>query len=384
MGENRNLHRDTRLVQLGVGRDERTGAISFPIYPSATYRHPAVGESTGYDYTRSGNPTRELLEEGLAALEGGSRALVFASGMAALTTLFLHFSSGDHLVVSEDLYGGTYRVLDQIFARFGLTVSYVDTTSCGAVAAAITPATRALLIETPGNPLLGVADLEALGELCRDRGLLYLVDNTFLTPLLQRPFDYGADVVIHSGTKYLSGHNDLCAGVLVAREAELGEQLYFLQNSTGGILPPQDCWLLTRSLKTLPLRMERHGQNALVVARWLKNHPAVTAVYYPGLEDHPGHALSKKQTLGFGGMLSFRVESPEAACRVLERLRLISFAESLGGVESLMTLPAVQTHGDVPPAERERLGICASLLRLSVGVENVDDILADLDQALAS
>jgi len=383
MGENRNQHRDTRLVQLGVGRDERTGAISFPIYPSATYRHPALGESTGYDYTRSGNPTRELLEEGLAELEGGSRALVFASGMAALTTLFLHFASGDHLVVSEDLYGGTYRVLDQIFARFGLAVSYVDTTDTAAVAAALTPATRALLIETPGNPLLGIADLEALGKLCRDRGLLYLVDNTFLTPLLQRPFDYGADVVIHSGTKYLSGHNDLCAGVLVAREEELGEQLYFLQNSTGGILPPQDCWLLTRSLKTLPLRMERHGQNALVVARWLKDHPAVRAVYYPGLEDHPGHALAKKQTRGFGGMLSFRVESPETAARVLKRLQLISFAESLGGVESLMTLPAVQTHGDVPPAERERLGICASLLRLSVGVENVDDILADLDQALA-
>jgi len=383
MGENRNQHHDTRLVQLGVGRDERTGAISFPIYPSATYRHPAVGESTGYDYTRSGNPTRELLEEGLAELEGGSRALVFASGMAALTTLFLHFSSGDHLVVSEDLYGGTYRVLDQIFSRFGLTVSYVDTTDLAAVAAAVTPATRALLVETPGNPLLGVADLKGLGNLCREHNLLFLVDNTFLTPLLQRPFDFGADVVIHSGTKYLSGHNDLCAGVLVAREAALGEQLYFLQNSTGGVLPPQDCWLLIRSLKTLPLRMERHCQNALAVARWLERHPAVTTVYYPGLEKHPGHALSQQQTRGFGGMLSFRVDSPEAARRVLKRLQLISFAESLGGVESLMTLPAVQTHGDVPPTQRERLGICESLLRLSVGTENVEDLIRDLEQALA-
>ena len=373
---------ETRIIQIGVGRDERTGAISYPIYPSATYRHPAVGESTGFDYTRSGNPTRQMLEEGLATLEGGARGLTFGSGMAALTTLFLHFSSGDHFVVSEDLYGGTYRVLDQVFAKFGLGATYVDTSNNAAVAAAITPRTRALLVETPGNPLLGVADLKALGELCRSRGLLFLVDNTFLTPLLQRPLEYGADVVIHSATKYLGGHSDLCAGVLVAREAALGERLYFLQNSTGAILPPQDCWLLIRSLKTLALRMERHCASAIQVARWLKAHPKVTAVYYPGLEDHPGHELSKQQTKGFGGMLSFRVESEELARAVLKKLRLISFAESLGGVESLMTLPAVQTHGDVPPAERQRLGICESLLRLSVGIEAVEDIIADLEQAL--
>lgn len=373
---------ETRILQIGVGRDERTGAISYPIYPSATYRHPAVGESTGFDYTRSGNPTRQILEEGLATLEGGARGLTFGSGMAALTTLFLHFASGDHLVVSEDLYGGTYRVLDQVFAKFGLGATYVDTSNTAAVEAAITPQTKALLVETPGNPLLGVADLKALGELCRRRGLLFLVDNTFLTPLLQRPLEFGADVVIHSATKYLGGHSDLCAGVLVAREAALGERLYFLQNSTGAILPPQDCWLLIRSLKTLALRMERHCATAIKVARWLKQHPKVTAVYYPGLEDHPGHELSKQQTKDFGGMLSFRVESNELAREVLKRLRLISFAESLGGVESLMTLPAVQTHGDVPPAERERLGICESLLRLSVGIEAVEDIIADLEQAL--
>lgn len=373
---------ETRLVQIGVGRDQRTGAISYPIYPSATYRHPAVGESTGFDYTRSGNPTRQILEEGLATLEGGARGLTFGSGMAALTTLFLHFSSGDHFVVSEDLYGGTYRVLDQVFGKLGLSATYVDTSDSAAVAAAITPATRALLVETPGNPLLGVADLQALGELCRSRGLLFLVDNTFLTPLLQRPLEYGADVVIHSATKYLGGHSDLCAGVLVAREAALGERLYFLQNSTGAILPPQDCWLLIRSLKTLALRMERHCATALSVARWLKAHPRITAVYYPGLEDHPGHELSKRQSRGFGGMLSFRVESNQLAREVLKKLRLISFAESLGGVESLMTLPAVQTHGDIPAAERERLGICESLLRLSVGIEAVEDIIADLEQAL--
>ncbi|MDO3378501.1 trans-sulfuration enzyme family protein [Geoalkalibacter halelectricus] len=373
---------ETRLVQVGVGHDERTGAISFPIYPSATYRHPGVGESTGFDYTRSGNPTRKVLEEALADLEGGARACVFGSGMAALTTLFLHFSAGDHLVVSEDLYGGTYRVLAQVFDKLGLGASYVDTTDTAAVAAAIGQRTRALLVETPGNPLLGVADLAELGALCRKHQLLYIVDNTFLTPLLQRPFDFGADVVVHSATKYLGGHNDLCAGVLVARDAELGERLYFLQNSTGAILPPQDCWLLLRSLKTLALRLERHQANAQRLAEWLRTHPRVTAVYYPGLKDHPGHALSQRQAKGFGGMLSFRVDSPAVARQALKRLKLISFAESLGGVESLMTLPAVQTHGDIPEAERLRLGICESLLRLSVGIENAEDIIADLEQAL--
>jgi cystathionine gamma-synthase/cystathionine beta-lyase len=373
---------ESRIVHLGVGRDTKTGAISFPIYPSATYRHPGVGESTGFDYTRSGNPTRQILEEGLATLEGGSRGLAFASGMAALTTLFLHFSSGDHVIVSEDLYGGTYRLLEQIFAKLGISASYVDTSDHAAVTAAITPQSCALLLETPGNPLLGVSDIAALAAICRQHKLLFCVDNTFLTPVLQRPLDLGADVVIHSGTKYLGGHNDLCSGVLVAKDNALGERLYFLQNATGGVLPPQDCWLLIRSLKTLTLRMERHCQNALQIARWLQRQPQVTAVYYPGLESHPGHALSKQQCSGFGGMLSFRVSSPELACQVLKKIELISFAESLGGVESLLTLPAVQTHGDIPEAERERRGICTSLLRFSVGIENVDDLIADLKQAL--
>ena len=375
--------KETNLIQLGVGFDDKTGAISVPIYPSATYRHPEVGKSTGYDYTRSGNPTRQVLENGLAELEGGSRGLVFSSGMAALTTFFLHFSQGDHLIVSEDLYGGTYRVLDQIFANFGLTVSYVNTTDTEAVAAAISDQTRALLVETPGNPLLGISDLAALGKLCQQHEILFAVDNTFLSPLLQRPFEFGADVVIYSATKYLGGHNDLCAGVLIARDEELGEKLYFLQNSTGAILPPFDCWLLLRSLKTLALRIDQHCKNAMVVAKWLEQHPKVTEIYYPGLKQHPGHELSKNQAKGFGGMLSFRVSTAEHARAVLKRLKLISFAESLGGVESLMTLPAIQTHADIPKAERERLGICERLLRLSVGTESVEDIIADLQQALA-
>jgi cystathionine gamma-synthase/cystathionine beta-lyase len=303
--------------------------------------------------------------------------------MAALTTFFLNFSQGDHLVVSEDLYGGTYRVLDQIFANFGLNVTYVDTTNTGAAAAAIKANTKAILVETPGNPLLGIADLTAIGELCQRHKLIFAVDNTFLSPILQRPFEFGADVVIYSATKYLGGHNDLCAGILVAREKSLGERLYFLQNSTGAILPPLDCWLLLRSLKTLSLRVERHCKNALIVARWLEQHPKVTEIYYPGLERHPGHKLSCRQASGFGGMLSFRVESEELARSALKRLRLISFAESLGGVESLMTLPAVQTHGDIPEQERQRLGICERLLRLSVGTESVEDIIADLEQALS-
>ena len=375
--------KETNLIQLGVGFDEKTGAISVPIYPSATYRHPGVGESTGYDYTRSGNPTRQVLENGLAELEGGSRGLVFSSGMAALTTFFLHFSQGDHLIVSEDLYGGTYRVLDQIFANFGLTVSYVNTTDTEAVAAAISDQTRALLVETPGNPLLGISDLAALGKLCQQHDILFAVDNTFLSPLLQRPCEFGADVVIYSATKYLGGHNDLCAGVLIARDQELGEKLYFLQNSTGAILPPFDCWLLLRSLKTLALRIDQHCKNAIIVAKWLEQHPKVTEIYYPGLKQHPGHELSKNQAKDFGGMLSFRVSSAEHARSVLKRLKLISFAESLGGVESLMTLPAIQTHADIPEAERDRLGICERLLRLSVGTESVEDIIADLEQALS-
>lgn len=375
-------HRTTRSVQIGVGHDDHTGGISFPIYPSATYRHPGVGQSTGYDYTRSGNPTREVLEDALADLEGGTHGLAFSSGMGALTTLLLHFSSGDHLLASEDLYGGTYRLLEQVFAKFGVTTSYVDTTSAAAVAAAIVPQTKALLVETPGNPLLGIADIRALADVCKAHRLLFVVDNTFLTPVLQRPLNLGADIVVHSATKYLGGHSDLCAGVLVAKGDELGKQLSFLQNSTGAILPPQDCWLLIRSLKTLPLRMERHSASALEVAHWLQLQPQVEKVFYPGLPEHPGHDLSRQQTAGFGGMLSFRLSSPQLAERVLERLQLISFAESLGGVETLMTLPAVQTHGDIPAAERQRLGICNSLLRLSVGLEEPADLITDLHQAL--
>lgn len=378
------LARATQAIHIGVGKDSATGAISYPIYPSATYRHPGVGQSTGFDYSRSGNPTRQTLEEGLAVLEGGVRGLAFSSGMAALTTLFLHFRTGDHIIASEDIYGGTYRLLTLVLGNLGLHISYVPTSDVAAVQAAIQPNTRALLVETPGNPLMGISDLAALGTLCRKHELMFIVDNTFMTPMLQRPFEFGADVVVHSATKYLGGHNDVCAGVLVARTAELGERLYFLQNSIGAVLSPQDCWLLLRSLKTLSLRMERHNQNAMQIAQWLEKQPAVKAVHYPGLPSHPQHALAQSQASGFGGMLSFRVRSAQMARKVLERLTLISFAESLGGVETLMTLPDIQTHGDIPREQKDRLGIDESLLRLSVGIEDVADIIADLEQAFAA
>lgn len=378
----KSLHPDTQSVQIAVGHDEQTGGISFPIYPSATYRHPGVGKSTGYDYSRSGNPTRAVLENALAQLERGERGLVFSSGMAALTTLFLDFASGDHIIASEDLYGGTYRLLEQVFSKFGMGTSYVDTTSIAAVQAAILPQTKALFVETPGNPLLGISDIRKLADICKKGRILLIVDNTFLTPVLQRPLELGADIVVHSATKYLGGHNDLCAGALVAKDAELGERLYFLQNSTGAILPPQESWLLIRSLKTLPLRVERHSRNALKVAKWLQQQAQVEKVYYPGLPEHAGYDLIKQQSEGFGGMLSFRVTSPGLAECLLEKLQLISFAESLGGAETLITLPAVQTHGDIPAVHRQRLGICNRLLRLSVGLEEPEDLIADLQQAL--
>ncbi|KKM11292.1 cystathionine gamma-synthase [Clostridiales bacterium PH28_bin88] len=372
----------TLLVQTGVGWDQKTGAVSVPIYQSATFRHPALGASTGYDYSRTKNPTRQVLEEAIARLEGGDQGFAFATGMAALSTVLMLFQPGDHLVVSEDLYGGTYRVLQEVFRGYGLTCTYVDTTDVKCVEESLTAATKALLVETPTNPLLKVADLAALVSLARQRGLLTIVDNTFMTPYLQRPLELGADIVVHSATKYLAGHNDLVAGLVVVKRKELGERVGFLQNSVGAVLGPQDSWLLIRGLKTLGVRMDRHQDNAAAIARWLDSHPRVTRVYYPGLPTHPGCQLVARQASGFGGMVSFDVTTPELARQVLERVRLISFAESLGGVETLITYPARQTHCDMPLEVRERLGISDFLLRLSVGIEDVEDLIADLDQAL--
>ncbi len=373
----------TRTAHIGVGWDTRTGAISIPIYQTATFRHPGLGQSTGYDYSRSENPTRQALEEGIAALDGGSAGFAFSSGMAAIASVLLLFKSGDHFVVTEDLYGGTYRLFEQCFNRFGLSCTYVDTSDARAVMAAIRPETRAVLIESLSNPLLKVADIPTIAAAARDRGLITMVDNTFLTPCLLRPLDLGADLTLYSGTKYLAGHNDTVCGLVVARDPELAEKISFHQNAAGAVLGPQDSWLTIRGLKTLSVRLERQQHNAQRIARWLQGHPLIRKVYYPGLPDHPGHDLLERDGHGFGAMISFEVRDEKLVEPLLVRPKLLSFAESLGGVETLITFPSVQTHADIEPAIRERLGITPRLLRLSVGIEDADDLIADLDQSLA-
>jgi cystathionine beta-lyase/cystathionine gamma-synthase len=372
---------ETQAVQIGLEWDTRTGALSIPIYQSATFRHPGLGQSTGFDYSRSGNPTRLALEQGIARMDGGHRGFAFSSGMAAITTLLLLFKEGDHLIVTEDLYGGTCRLFDRIFTRFGLSFTYVDTTDSEAVQAAVTPATKALFVETLTNPLLKFADIPLLSAICRERGLLLIADNTFLTPYLLRPLELGADITVYSATKYLSGHNDTVAGLAVVRDPQLAEQLYFHQNSAGAVLGPQDSWLVIRGMKTLGIRLDRQQENALKLARWLQQHPLVTRVHYPGLEEHPDHGLIRRDARGFGAMIAFEVESHCLVEQLLLRTQLISFAESLGGVETLMTFPEGQTHADIPAELRARLGINDVLLRLSVGIENIDDLIDDLNQA---
>ncbi len=374
---------ETVLAHAGLCSDSTTGAVSTPIYQTATFRHPALGVSTGYDYSRTVNPTRQVLEQVLAELERGERGFAFASGMAAITAVLMAFAANDHIVVSDDLYGGTYRLLEQNFRQFGLAASYADSTVPGAIERAVLPGrTKAIFIETPSNPLMKVTDLEQVIELGHRLGLWVIVDNTFMTPYLQRPLEWGADLVVHSGTKFLAGHNDLLAGVVVARTAELSERIKFIQNSTGAVLGPQDSWLMLRGLKTLALRLERQQQNAARIAEWLATHPAVKAVNYPGLANHPGHVIQNRQASGFGAMLSFTVKDPALVERIINRVRLITFAESLGGVETLITYPVRQTHADIPEAIRERIGVTPDLLRLSVGIEAPDDLIADLEQAM--
>ncbi|MFY0545215.1 aminotransferase class I/II-fold pyridoxal phosphate-dependent enzyme [Brevibacillus sp. H7] len=376
------MHLETKLVQAGVGKDSQTGAVSFPVYHATAYRHPALGESTGFDYSRTANPTRTVLEQAIADAEGGDAGFAFASGMAAIHTLMGLFSQGDHFVVSLDLYGGTYRLFEQVLSRYGLSFSYVDLRDLEQVEKAIQPETKALLVETPTNPLMQVTDIARVCQLAKRHGILTLVDNTFLSPYFQRPLELGADLVFHSATKYLGGHNDVLAGLIVTKGAELSEKVRFLHNSIGAVLGPQDSWLLLRGMKTLALRMERHQSNAFALARCLREHPAVAEVFYPGLDDHPDHEVQKSQSNGFGGMLSFRVRDAAQVAPFLSRLRIVSFAESLGGVESLCTYPATQTHADIPRDIREKVGVCDRLLRLSVGIEHPDDLIADLSQAL--
>ncbi|MBE3563986.1 MAG: bifunctional cystathionine gamma-lyase/homocysteine desulfhydrase [Hydrogenibacillus schlegelii] len=372
----------TRLIHGGWAGDEATGAVNVPIYLSSTFRQDAPGHHRGYEYTRTGNPTRAALEAFIAELEGGVRGLAFASGMAALQAVMMLFRAGDHLIVGDDVYGGTYRLLARVLDRFGLEAAFVDVTRLDVLEAALQENTRAVLVESPTNPLLRIVDLEAVAAFCRRHGLLLIVDNTFMTPYWQNPLRLGADVVVHSATKYLSGHSDVLAGLVVVKDAELGERLHFLQNATGGVLGPLDAYLLFRGIRTLGVRMEAHERNAAKIARFLAEHPDVVRVHYPGLEGHPGHLVARRQARGFGGMISFEVESAERAERLVRSVRLFALAESLGGVESLISIPARMTHASIPPERRRALGITDGLVRLSVGIEDVDDLLEDLEHAL--
>lgn len=361
---------------------DNTGSISVPIFQTATFAHPGVGQSTGYDYSRVQNPTREYLEETIAKLEQGNGALAFSSGMAAISAVMELFSPGDHFITSDDLYGGSHRLFHHINAKNGLSFTAVNTSYIEQIKAAIRPETKAIFVETPSNPMMQVTDLKKTAEFAHEHGLLLIVDNTFLTPYLQRPLTLGADIVVHSGTKYLGGHNDVLAGFAIAKDESIVERLRFVYKNTGACLSPFDSWLLIRGMKTLPLRMDRQEQNALKIAEWLTKQDEIKQVYYTGLPEHPDYALSKQQASGFGSMISFEVDSAETAERMLNRVNLIHFAESLGGVETLITYPMLQTHAEIPAEEREAKGITDKLLRLSVGIEDANDLIADLTYAL--
>ncbi|KEQ23017.1 aminotransferase class I/II-fold pyridoxal phosphate-dependent enzyme [Paenibacillus tyrfis] len=373
---------ESRLAQIGSQEEPVTGAVSFPVYQATAFRHPKLGQSTGFDYARTKSPTRKILEDAIAELESGDAGFACSSGMAALQTIFALFSQGDHLLVSLDLYGGTYRMLERIMSRFGVTATYVDTNDLDALEANLQPGTKAVLIETPTNPLMMVTDLALVCGWAKKKGLLSIVDNTLLTPFFQRPIELGADIVIHSASKYLGGHNDVLAGLIVTKGKELSEEMAFLHNSIGAVLGPQDSWLLMRGMKTLAIRMERHEYNATRIATFLQSHPQVEAVYYPALESHPGHDIQKKQSSGNTGIFSFKLKDARYIEPILRHVKLIAFAESLGGVESLMTYPAVQTHADIPEDIRSKVGVDDKLLRYSVGIEHADDLIADLARAI--
>lgn len=362
--------------------EDQYRAISYPIYQTTSFSHVRPGHNeSGFDYSRESNPTRAYLEETISALEGAKDSIAFASGMAAIATCFELFRPGDHIICTEDLYGGVVRLVHVISEKNGITVDFVDTGNIAALKEKIRPNTKAIYLETPSNPMMHVSDIAECARLAHEADALLIVDNTFLSPYFQNPIALGADIVVHSGSKFISGHNDVICGFLCIAKEELSERVRLLSKTIGGTLNPLECWLVSRGLKTLHLRMERHEQNAGIIADWLKKQACVKKVYYVGLPEHPGHDIVKKQSKGFGSMISFEVESEEKARSILEKVRLITFAESLGGTESLLTYPIVQTHPDVPEHIREKLGINRSLLRLSVGLENVNDLIKDLENA---
>ena len=373
---------ETALIHGGISIDERTGAVNVPIYQTSTFKQDGLGKMRGYEYSRTGNPTREALEALIAELENGYAGFAFVSGMAATTAVLSLLGSGDRVLISSNVYGGTFRVLDKVFDHFGISYTISDTTDPAAFESDITPDVKAVMIESPANPLMTVTDIKAVADISHKHGLLVIVDNTFMTPYLQKPLDLGADIVVHSATKYLGGHSDVVAGLAVVSTKELAEKLAFIQNSTGGVLPPFDSFLLIRGIKTLGVRMDRHVQNAEKAAEFLKNSSAVKNVYYPGLEGAQGYEINKKQAKNGGVMISFELKDNYDINVFFESLKLIMLAESLGGVESLVCHPSTMTHASIPADIRRKVGITDGLIRLSTGIENIDDIIADLSQAI--
>jgi cystathionine beta-lyase/cystathionine gamma-synthase len=374
----------TKAIHAGQEPDPTTGAVSVPIYQTSTYQYEELGVGKGFNYARTINPTRSALERNLAELEGGKRALAFASGMAAVNAVFSMLKAGDHVLVSQNVYGGTFRLIDGILKHFGVDFQFVDTCDTRNVEAAMRPSTRMLFVETPTNPVLTLTDLEACAALARKAGALLVVDNTFMTPYWQNPIALGADLVVHSTTKFLNGHSDSVGGAVIAAREEHGERLHFIQKSAGAILSPFDSWLVLRGVKTLAVRMERHEQSARRIAEWLKARPEPKRVIYPGLPDHPHHALARQQARGFGGMISFDLGGYGEAKSFLDSLRVCALAESLGGVETLISHSASMTHASVPPEERRRIGVTDGLVRMSVGLEDVEDLIEDLKEGLAA
>ncbi len=372
----------TRAIHAGQEPDPLTGAVVVPLYQTSTYEQEAVGKHRGYEYSRTQNPTRAAWEKNLAALEEGTAAFAFASGMAAIDAVLRLLPPGSHVLAAEDMYGGTYRLFQQVLAQTGLEFQYVDMTDLDTVRAAVRPDTRMIYAETPTNPTMRLTDIAAVSEIARQHRLLFVVDNTFMSPYFQRPLTLGADIVIHSVTKYLGGHSDLVGGAVVVKDSAVAERLQFLQNAVGAVPSPFDCWLCLRSVKTLAVRMEQHQKNALAIAQLCEEHPAVHIVYYPGLPSHPQHTLAQRQMTGFGGMLSIDLGSKEKAFAFIERLQIFTLAESLGGVESLVCYPVTMTHASVPESLRRRLGITEGLVRLSCGIEDTTDLIADVRQAL--
>lgn len=379
------LHFESKAIHGALGTEPITGAVSMPIFQAVTYRHPEFGQSTGFAYSRLQNPTRQELERTMAILEGGIQGFAFSSGQAANMAVFSLLNPGEHIILSDDIYGGTFRIVGDVFGKYGITHTYVDMSDLEAVKAAIRPETKMFFIETPTNPLMKVADIQAISEIAKSVGAILVVDNTFLTPYFQRPLELGADIVTHSSTKYLGGHNDTLSGIVVVKDnEEIANKIFVHIKSHGSQLAPMDAWLVLRGLKTLAVRMDRHNENAKKVAEWLRTQPKVKKVYYVGFEDHKDYAISKKQTSGFGGMISFAVDSRDTVMKILKNVDMIMFAESLGGTETLITYPTTQTHEDTPKDVKEALGITDSFLRMSVGIENVEDIIADLDRAMNS